>query len=80
MPPRFGESTARTIRTIGALSAVGFAFVLAIVMGFWIGHTLDGWLGTSPWLSLVFFFLGLAAGVLNVFRTVRAVSRDSNEQ
>ena len=83
MPPRIGESTARTIRTIGALSAVGFAFVLAIVLGFWIGHTLDGWFGTSPWLSLLFFFLGLAAGVLNVFRTVRSVTRDmddSNQQ
>ncbi len=80
MPPRIGESTAKTIRTIGALSAVGFAFVLAIVLGFWMGHTLDGWLGTSPWLSLVFFFLGLAAGMLNVFRTMKSVSQDSNER
>jgi F0F1-type ATP synthase assembly protein I len=30
---------------------------------------LDSWLGTSPWLFLLGFFLGLAAGILNVYRT-----------
>ena len=57
-----------TLRTIGALSTVGFAFVLAVVIGAGFGYLLDGWLGTSPWLFLVFFFLGVAAGILNVFR------------
>ena len=70
MPFRLDESTARSIRTVGALSAVGLSFVLAIVIGFGVGYLLDGWLGTSPWLSIVCFFFGLAAGVLNVFRTV----------
>jgi ATP synthase protein I len=64
----------QSVKTAGALSSVGFAFVLAIVLGFWLGHVLDGWLGTSPWLSLLFFFFGLAAGVLNVFRIVRSTT------
>jgi ATP synthase protein I len=63
------RSTADTVRTLGALSTVGFSFVLAIVLGTWFGWLLDGWLGTAPWMLLVFFFLGLAAGVLNVSRT-----------
>lgn len=58
-----------TVRTIGALSTVGFSFVLAIVIGAWFGWWLDGRLGTAPWMLLIFFFLGLAAGVLNVYRT-----------
>ena len=58
------------LRTAGALSSVGLSFVLAIVLGVWAGRTLDRWLGTAPWLFLVFFFFGLAAGVLNVYRTV----------
>ena len=62
-------SLPETIRTIGALSTVGFAFVLAVVIGAWFGWLLDGWLGTGPWLFILFFFLGLAAGILNVFRT-----------
>jgi ATP synthase protein I len=64
-----------TIRTIGALSAVGFAFVLAVVMGAALGYALDRWLGTSPWLFLLGFFVGLLAGVRSVFKTVSAVSR-----
>jgi len=58
-----------SMRTLGALSTVGFSFVLAIVIGAWFGWLLDKWLGTSPWLFLLFFFFGLVAGVLNVYRT-----------
>lgn len=56
------------MRELGALSTVGLSFVLAIVMGFGAGLLLDRWLGTS-WLWIVFFLFGLAAGVLNVYRT-----------
>jgi ATP synthase protein I len=58
-----------TMRTLGALSTVGFSFVLAIVIGAAAGYYLDRWLGTSPWMFFLFFVLGLAAGILNVYRT-----------
>ena len=74
MPP-FNRPTGDTIRTVGALSAVGFAFVLAVVMGAALGYGIDRWLGTSPWFFLLGFFVGLVAGVRSVFRTVTAVSR-----
>lgn len=60
---------ADTVRTLGALSTVGISFVLALVMGAWLGYLLDRWLGTSPWFFFIFFVIGLAAGVLNVYRT-----------
>ena len=69
MPDPGRKSMADTVRTLGALSTVGFSFVLAIVIGAWLGWLLDRWLGTSPWLFFLFFVLGLAAGVLNVYRT-----------
>ena len=59
------------IRSAGALLTVGFSFVLAVVIGAWIGWLLDRWLGTSPWGFILFFFLGLAAGMRNVFRAAR---------
>jgi ATP synthase protein I len=66
-PPQ-KKSMADTVRVLGALSTVGLSFVLAIVIGFGAGYMLDRWLGTS-WLWIVFFFFGLAAGILNVYRT-----------
>lgn len=68
MPERRG-TRADAWRAVGALSTVGLSFVLAIVLGAWFGRVLDSWLGTSPWLFVLGFFLGLAAGVLNVYRT-----------
>jgi F0F1-type ATP synthase assembly protein I len=62
-------SMADSFRTIGALSTVGISFVLAIVIGFACGYYLDQWLGTGPWLLLIFTLFGLAAGITNVYRT-----------
>lgn len=70
---RLTKNAGEALRSVGALSTVGIAFVLAIVIGAWIGSLLDGWFGTKPVLFFVFFVLGLAAGILNVFRTVARV-------
>ena len=63
------------IRLIGQLSTVGLSFVLALVMGFGGGYLLDGWLGTSPWLTFLGFFVGVAAGVLNVYRVMQLATK-----
>jgi F0F1-type ATP synthase assembly protein I len=60
---------------IGQLSTVGLSFVFAIVLGFGGGYWLDARLGTRPWLSFLGFFLGLAAGVLNVYRIMQIAAR-----
>jgi ATP synthase protein I len=67
------KETGESIRSVGAISTVGLSFVFAIVLGAWGGRVLDGWLGTGPVLFIVGFFAGLAAGVLNVYRTVSRV-------
>jgi ATP synthase protein I len=46
----------------------GVEVVSALVVGVVLGILLDRWLGTWPWLFLVFFVVGGAAGVMNVFR------------
>ena len=66
----FSKSAGDALRTAGALSTVGLSFVLALVIGFWFGIVLDRWLGTKPLFTIVCFFLGLAAGILNVYRIV----------
>lgn len=52
---------------------VGVELISGIVVGGAIGYGLDRWLGTKPWLMLVFFFLGAAASVLNIYRAVKGL-------
>ena len=67
-----------TLQLIGQLSTIGLSFVFALVIGFAAGYWLDGVLGTRPWLSFVGFFLGLAAGVLNVYRVMKLADNKSS--
>jgi ATP synthase protein I len=64
-----------TLQLIGQLSTIGLSFVFALVIGFGAGYWLDGVLGTKPWLSFVGFFVGLAAGVLNVYRVMQLANK-----
>ena len=70
----FKKSDANMIRTAWELSAGLLSFVVAVGIGYWVGLTLDEWMGTSPWMMALFLGFGFVAGVLNVYRTVsRAV-------
>ena len=60
-------------------SKLGIAFkmstemVASVVVGTIIGFILDNWFGTKPWLILIFFFVGVIAGILNVVRTAKSM-------
>ncbi|MGA8170081.1 MAG: AtpZ/AtpI family protein [Methylocystis sp.] len=43
-------------------------FVAAIIVGAFIGWRADTWLGTKPWLLVLFLGLGTAAGFWNIYR------------
>jgi ATP synthase protein I len=68
-----------TWQLIGQLSTIGMSFVFALVIGFGGGYWLDSVLGTKPWLAFVGFFVGLAAGVLNVYRVMQLASSTSSK-
>lgn len=48
----------------------------AVIVGAFIGIGLDWLIGTKPWLFLLFFFLGFAAGVLNVVRAYERMQKE----
>jgi ATP synthase protein I len=50
--------------------------VAAVIVGGLIGYGLDYWLGSKPWFFLLFFFLGFAAGVLNVVRAYEKMQKE----
>jgi ATP synthase protein I len=57
-------------------SAVGLMFPASIVVGFFIGHFLDKWLKTAPWLTFVFIIYGILAGFHNLFSQARRDERE----
>ena len=58
-------------------SSMGLELGLSVVAGFLIGSWMDGWLGTEPWLLLVFGAAGIIAGYRSIFRLVKKVQSEN---
>ena len=61
---------------MGNAFKLGTELVAAVVVGTIFGFILDSWFGTKPWLIIIFFFLGAAAGMLNVIRTANRMQKE----
>ena len=61
---------------MGNAFKLGTELVAAVVVGTIIGFLLDTWFDTKPWLIVIFFFLGAAAGMLNVIRTANRMQKE----
>ncbi len=61
---------------LGSALKLGTELVAAVVVGTIIGFILDNWFDTKPWLIIIFFFLGAAAGLLNVIRTANQIQKE----
>ena len=64
-----------------APSSIGTAFKLStelvahVVVGTIIGFILDTTFGTKPWLILIFFFIGVIAGIVNVIKSAKSMQK-----
>ena len=61
---------------MGSAFKLGTELVAAVGVGTIIGFILDSWFDTKPWLIIIFFFLGSAAGMLNVIRTANRMQKE----
>jgi len=54
--------------------------VASSFIGLFIGYYLDKWLGTSPWMTLIWLVIGIISGFRNIFiltrRAVRELEQD----
>jgi ATP synthase protein I len=58
------------------VSVIGIQLAVSTMIGAGIGYLLDRWLGTEPWLLVLFFVIGTIAGFREMLRTVSEVSQD----
>jgi len=61
---------------MGNAFKLGTELVAAVGVGTIIGFILDSWFGTKPWLIIIFFFLGAAAGMLNVIKAANRMQKE----
>ena len=60
---------------MGTAFKLGTELVSAVLVGTIIGFILDTWFDTKPWLIILFFFLGSAAGILNVIKAAKKMQQ-----
>jgi len=61
--------------SMGAAFKMSTELVSAVVVGTIIGFILDNWFGTKPWLILIFFFVGVIAGIMNVVKSAKRMQK-----
>ena len=52
---------------------ISVTIIACLVVGIFLGYFLDRWLNTSPWMILVFTFLGVAAAFKSIFDFAKKV-------
>ena len=60
---------------MGTAFKMSTELVSAVVVGTIIGFILDNWFGTKPWLILIFFFVGVIAGIMNVIKSAKRMQK-----
>jgi ATP synthase protein I len=64
---------------LAELTSIGMTMVLCTVIGLAGGYFGDRWLHTSPWLTIGGLLLGIVAGFVSLFRTVRQADQELDE-
>ncbi|MGH7813030.1 MAG: AtpZ/AtpI family protein [Candidatus Binataceae bacterium] len=60
-------------------AAIGWEFTMPTIVGAIIGHYLDQYFRTDPWLTLAMFLLGLFAGFYRLIQELSAIQRDNKD-
>ena len=61
--------------SMGAAFKMSTELVATVAVGTIIGFILDNWFGTNPWLILIFFFVGVVAGITNVVKSAKKMQK-----
>lgn len=75
--PKQNKKSALTV--IGDVGTMGMHLVASTFIGLGMGWYLDKWLGTKPWMLIIFLILGIVAGFRNMFQEVQKMQRLEQE-
>ena len=63
------------VTSVGKALKISTELVAAVIVGSTMGFLLDNWFDTKPLLTICFFILGVAAGILNVFKSAKKMQK-----
>ena len=69
------KKTGSNAASLGKALKISTELVAAVFVGSTIGFLLDSWFDTKPLLTICFFIMGVASGILNVFRSAKRMNR-----
>jgi len=69
------EKRGSNATSFGKALKISTELVAAVIVGSTIGFLLDNWFDTKPLLIICFFFVGVIAGILNVFRSAKKMQK-----
>ena len=64
--------------SLGTALKLSTEMVAAVFVGSIIGFILDNWFDSKPWLTIIFFFVGPIAGILNVVRSAKLMQKNND--
>lgn len=64
------------LQALALTTTIGAELAIAVVLGYYGGQYLDRQFGTGPWLMLAGVLVGLAAGIVGVYKTLQGFFRE----
>ena len=53
-------------KALAVVSQIGITIVVCVAIGLLLGTLLDRWLGTSPWLLIIFILIGIGTAIRSI--------------
>ena len=72
---RHEKNESSNVASFGKALKISTELVAAVVVGTTLGFILDNWFDTRPWLTIIFFFMGVTAGIMNVIKSAKSLHK-----
>ena len=65
--------------SLGKALKISTELVAAVLVGSIFGFILDSWFDTKPFITICFFFIGVAAGIKNVINSEKKMNKNTEK-